>query len=149
MKLKLCSSIIYKNSPEQTPDKMSVNNELIFCYQLSPEQSQSIEPDRGKFIGALVFVGEAAMEVVSATATHRENPLEPDQSLDVILPAGYYFFTQSRGERPLNNDEWLNMAIEQQKDGLWERNKLGDLLYIRYLHEDGMFATQAFRELKE
>jgi hypothetical protein len=37
------------------------------------------------------------------------------------------------------------MAIEQQKDGLWEQLRLGNHLYIRYLFEDGSPVTQVFR----
>jgi hypothetical protein len=37
------------------------------------------------------------------------------------------------------------MAIEQQKDGLWERLKPGNRLYLRILSEDGSPVTQLFR----
>jgi hypothetical protein len=45
----------------------------------------------------------------------------------------------------LNREEWLDMALEQQKDGLWERYKPENRLYVRYLFEDGCPVTQLFR----
>ena len=66
---------------------------------------------------------------------------------EVELPQGSYLFEQFRGQYVLSREEWLKMAIEQQKDGLWERNKLGNRLYVRYLYEDGAFVTQIFREI--
>jgi hypothetical protein len=52
---------------------------------------------------------------------------------------------QKRSNEILNQTDWLDMAIEQQKDGLWERNKLGDLLFVRFLYEDNAVVTQIFR----
>ena len=72
---------------------------------------------------------------------------EKERNDTVLLPQGKYLFTQCRSEAVLSRDEWLDLAIEQQKDGLWERNKLLDLLYIRFLFEDGSFVTQVFRAL--
>jgi hypothetical protein len=43
--------------------------------------------------------------------------------------------------------EWLDMAIEQQKDGLWERHKPESRLYLRFLFEDGRYVTQLLRPL--
>jgi len=54
-----------------------------------------------------------------------------------------YLFAQRRGT--LDRGECIGMAIEQQKDGMWERLWLTDRLYIRYLFEDGNFVTQIFR----
>jgi hypothetical protein len=75
--------------------------------------------------------------------------VDTNDAATVSLPLGKYLFVQCRAETPLNREEWLDMAIEQQKDGLWERHKLGNLLYVRYLYEDGKFVTQVFREIKE
>jgi hypothetical protein len=42
-------------------------------------------------------------------------------------------------------EECLQLAIKQQKDGLWEKHRLESRLYIRRLFEDGSTVTQVFR----
>jgi hypothetical protein len=64
---------------------------------------------------------------------------------EVCLPASLYLFTQKR--KILDRGECIYTAIEQQKDGLWERLRLGNRLYIRYLFEDGSAVTQLFRPI--
>ncbi|MCL2759392.1 MAG: hypothetical protein FWD22_04205 [Treponema sp.] len=110
------------------------NGEFLLCYKLNPMQSRSIEPDLNQFLEELAFFGEKA-----------EADVKIDGQELVKLAAGHYLFTQCRAEKPLNKEEWLDLAIEQQKDGLWERNKLADLLYIRFLFEDEQFVTQILR----
>jgi len=95
--------------------------EEIHCYELNPVHARSIEPDKEQLLGKIVN--------------------------NASLLAGQYLFAQRRCEAHLGQEEWLDMAIEQQKDGLWERNKLGNLLYVRFLYEDGAFVTQVFRTL--
>jgi len=77
----------------------------------------------------------------------------------VSLPAGNYLFMQNRSvNRESGNDretvsssftadEWLELAIEQHKDGLWERNKMQNVLYARFFREDGFLITQVFRPM--
>jgi len=105
--------------------KLSLHTPLtersIFCYELNRLQSQTIEPDPAQLLGQQISEGS--------------------------LPAGIYLFTQKRSGNPLNQEEWLEMAIEQQKDGLWERYKPGNLLYVRFLFEDEANVTQVFRPL--
>ena len=96
-----------------------ITEKSIFCYELDCLNSQTIEPDPNQFLGSLVSEGS--------------------------LPAGTYLFMQKRSENPLNQPEWLEMAIEQHKDGLWERHNPGNLLYVRFLTEDGASVTQVFR----
>jgi len=117
-----------ENSPCQ-PDE-----EILLCCELNPAQSRSIEPQTEHFLERLVFIGQTAKDA--------------QQGETVSLPAGHYLFAQRRCEAHLGQDEWLDMAIEQQKDGLWERNKLKALLYVRFLQEDGAFVTQVFREVE-
>jgi len=105
------------------------------CFEINPAQSRKIEPDLGQFLGNLLFTGQKCGG-------------ETDEE-QVTLPEGRYLFTQRRSDAALNRDEWLDLAIEQQKDGLWERNKLTDLLYIRFLYEDGAFVTQIFRKITD
>jgi len=113
------------------------NEEILLCYELNPAQSRSIEPNRELLLGSLVFAGR------------KTNDFCHFQEGTVELPSGNYLFTQSRGVQisSLNADEWLDMALEQQKDGLWERYKPGNRLFVRFLYEDGSPVTQLFRTL--
>ena len=110
------------------------NEDFLLCYEINSAQSHSIEPDREQFLGSLVFIGQKTVEKPAET-----------QIDTLILPAGNYLFNQCRAGQTLNQDEWLDIAIEQQKDSLWERYKPGNLLYVRFLCEDGAFVTQVFR----
>jgi len=112
--------------------KIQKNEEFILCYDLNPGQASSIEPVQELFLGDLVFLGT-------------NNEEEQKESEQVNLPQGQYIFVQQRSEKALTQVEWLNLAIELQKDGLWERKKLENKLYIRFFIEDGKTVTQVFR----
>ena len=126
--LDIRAPLLYAKVPEISCE----NDEFLLCYELNPLQSRSIEPDRGKLLGSLVFTGQKT---------------SADSKEEVILPAGNYLFSQCRSSKLLNKDEWLDIAVEQQKDGLWERQKLENLLYVRFLFEDGAYVTQIFRPI--
>jgi hypothetical protein len=102
--------------------------EFLFCFELDQEQSQSIEPQPENFLGRLVFSGKN---------------VQNQQQGNLELPAGLYLFAQQRGV--IGRTECIALAIEQQKDGLWEKIKLGTCLFIRFLYEDGSPVTQIFR----
>jgi len=104
--------------------------EFLFCFELDQEQSQSIEPHPENFLGRLVFSGKNVQN-------------QQDKQGNPELPAGLYLFAQRRGV--IGRDECIALAIEQQKDGLWEKIKLGTRLFIRYLYEDGSQVIQLFR----
>jgi len=112
------------------------NEEYLLCYELNLAQSRSIEPDRDLLLEALIFTGKSGDSAGSFAGT--------SGSETVSLPAGNYLFTQRRGAF---SDDWLDMAIEQQKDGLWERYSPEPRLYVRFLYEDGSPVTQLFRAL--
>jgi len=117
------------------------SDEFLLCIKINPGESLSIEPDSGQFLGSLVFIGYKTSENSPVKLCDGASVC----SEGVILPAGSYLFNQCRSAQVLNNNEWLDIAIDQQKDGLWERYKPGNLLYIRFLYEDGAFVTQVFR----
>jgi len=130
LNLELRSPLFYKKLetlPSFVPGR---DDEFLLCYELNPAQAAGIEPDREQLLGPLQFAGQK--EAVTQ---------------EVTLPAGNYLFVQHRGETILDREKWLDMAVEQQKDGLWERNKLGRHLYVRFLFEDGNYVTQVFREV--
>jgi hypothetical protein len=132
MKLNLLQSLNYtKIDGFDTINDIDImkNGEFLICYEVNPKQGCNIEPEKELFLENMMFAGKKSVSSASP----------------VTLPAGYYLFVQSRGDAPLNRDEWLDMAIEQQKDGLWERDKPENYLYIRFLFEDGKYVTQVFR----
>jgi len=144
--LNLCTPLQYIKSVCQDPSQLKYekleNEEILLCYEVNPVQGCSIEPDRDYFLGKLLFIGQKLPESQNGGID------ETEKNNLVLLPQGNYLFTQCRSEAVLNRDEWLDLAIEQQKDGLWERNKLLNLLYIRFLFEDGSFVTQVFRTVE-
>ncbi|MCL2599965.1 MAG: hypothetical protein FWD88_02110 [Treponema sp.] len=102
--------------------------EFVFGFDLDPEQAVRIDPDPGFFPGELVLAGKRR----TGQAGRK-----------VLLPEGLYAFAQER--RELDRGECVAMAIELQKDALWERLRLDSRLYIRFLFEDGSPVTQFFR----
>jgi hypothetical protein len=68
--------------------------------------------------------------------------VHPEGTL-VELPRGNYLFAQVR--ETLSRDEIIDLAIEVQSEGLWQRLELGFKYYLRFLFEDGSPVTQVFR----
>ncbi|MDR1838993.1 MAG: hypothetical protein LBQ93_05335 [Treponema sp.] len=135
IQLDLCAPLFFSKI-EDMPSEIGENDEYLLIYELNPEQSRSIEPVRELFLGPMIFTGRKIDLLLADTAQ------------TFVLPAGKYLFTQCRSKRNiLQPDEWFDMAIEQQKDGLWERHKLESRLYVRFLFEDGEFVSQLFRGL--
>jgi len=132
VRLDLRAPLLYTETPEigafGFPQSVESTQEFLFCFDLDQEQSQSIEPDPEKFLEGFVFSGKNVQN-------QNKGNLE--------LPAGLYLFAQLRGV--IGREECIALAIEQQKDGLWEKTKLGNRLFIRYLYEDGGPVTQIFR----
>jgi len=149
MKLDLCAPLVYvkiDNIQENKINKelVSQNEEILICYAINSRESSMIEPDKEKFLDKLLFIGRKTPGSIPNEQNFSSNISE---FVITALPAGKYLFNQYRAAEPLNQKEWLDMAIEQQKDGLWERYKLENMLYIRFLFEDGAFVTQVFRPL--
>jgi hypothetical protein len=121
--------------------------ERLFCFTVDAVQGRSIEPDPARFLGPLLAAGRSAAESADRSAEgSADGSAEPAGGLE--LPAGSYLFAQQRealGQEALGREALVDMAMELQKDGLWERLKLGDRLYLRYLFEDGKRVTQVFR----
>ena len=136
--LDLRSPLVYAQTQTSLPDnleKYTGQEELLFCFELDPVQSSALEPERGHLLAVLVFAGCG----------------EDDNGEETVsLPAGTYLFAQRR--QALGKDEWLEIALEQQKGCL--KNKLQKQyepqpkLYVRYLFEDGSPVTQLFRPVK-
>lgn len=154
MKLRLCAPLIYLKIDNKNDDIckiLSKYEEYLLCFELNPLQSRNIEPDQRQFLGSQVFTGrkiEGENLVQDENFISYETNKNFDNSEIAVLPQGLYLLVQRRSVQTLGRAEWLDMAIEQQKDGLWERNKLKALLYVRFLQEDGAFVTQVFREVE-
>jgi hypothetical protein len=136
MNLELITPLVYFQTENISLD-ISENDELLLCFELNLNQSRSIEPDIEQFLGPILYMGikNAKLDFLNVKK--------------VLLPAGKYLFVQCRSnEGILCQEEWLNLAIEQQKDSLWERHKPGNKLYVRHLFEDENFVTQLFRTLE-
>ena len=110
--------------------------EALFCFEINREQGERIDPDPEHFLGKLVFSG-------TAVSCQKDQLGAAPANTGVSLPAGLYLFIQER--RVLEHGDCINAAIEQQKDGLWERLSLENRLYIRCLFEDSCPVTQLFR----
>jgi len=132
VRLDLRAPLLYTETPGLSafdcPPLSEETSEFLFCFELDQEQSQSIEPQPENFFGRLVFSGKN---------------VQNQNKGDLELPAGLYLFAQQRGV--IGREECIALAIEQQKDGLWEKIKLGNRLFLRYLYEDGSPVTQIFR----
>ena len=147
VRLDLRAPLFYAEIPARSAwlqnalEKFDHGEELLVCFALDPGQGRSIEPDREKLLHSSAMDGSAMEAIIFAGRGTAEDAGEGT----VTLPAGMYLFTQKR--EALSKDEWLAMAIEQQKDGLWERLKLENRLFVRYLFEDDRPVTQIFRPL--
>ena len=132
IRLDLRAPLLYTETPDLDAFGCGAeaDTEFLFCFELDQEQSQSIEPNPEFFLRRLVFSGRNVQN-------QNKGNLE--------LPAGLYLFAQQRGI--IGRTECIALAIEQQKDGLWEKIKLGDRLFIRLLYEDGSPVIQLFRAL--
>jgi len=93
------------------------DGEKLYCFQLNENECYNFEPDKEGLLGSLFFPTE--------------------------LLAGNYLFAQKR--EVLSREEILDMAVEIQAEGLWQRLKPGKILYLRYLFEDSKTVTQLYR----
>ncbi|GHT57341.1 hypothetical protein FACS1894109_09150 [Spirochaetia bacterium] len=142
IRLELRSPLFYQAEAALVPFQYETGEgELLFCFDLDPVQGRSIEPEATALLGPLVFAGRATALPTALPSGSPENRSGEAGRLE--LPAGNYLFAQER--RTLNKQEFIEMAVEVQKDGLWERLAPAGRLYLRYLFEDGQTVTQVFR----
>jgi hypothetical protein len=131
-RLELLAPLSYTPVPELKPFQPGIEariqrgEELLFCFVLNDAQGQSIEPEGAILLESLATAGAAG---------------PPGGGME--LPRGRYLFAQERSF--LDREAVLCMAVEMQKDGLWERLCLENRLYLRYLGEEGQAVTQLFR----
>jgi hypothetical protein len=147
LKLDLRAPLFYIRDDSLDPFGPSpFTGEYLFCFTLTAEQGFRIDPGDvpwdipkgdspgGTYLGSLIDRGK------------RDPSPEKGSSASCRsfeLPQGKYLFAQVR-ER-LNRKDSIAMAMEIQKEGLWERLVLDSRLYLRYLFEDQSPVTQVFR----
>lgn len=142
IKLELLSPLYYRGDPRLDPfGAKAPEAEQLFCFALDPIQAQSIEPDPRLFLGDVLLRSYAD----PGPATEGADSGETGRGERVVLPAGKYLFAQVR--RILDREALVDMAIEVQKDGLWEGFSPDSRLYLRYLYEDQGPVTQVLRPL--
>ena len=134
VRLNLISPLYY--APEKDSDPFGYKEgggEKLFCFELDKAQAREFEPDKTKILGNPVFSGKAA------DGASGESRME--------FPPGNYLFAQKR--EILSRKDIIDMAVEIQQEGLWQRLLFGEKLYLRYLFEDGCSVTQLFRPYTE
>ncbi|MDR1863121.1 MAG: hypothetical protein LBQ67_04280 [Treponema sp.] len=135
IRLNLVSPLYYVRDEGADPfSYREGKGEMVFHFELEPNQCRSIEPDEGALLGALIAGGRAADKAASPEAA-------------LVLPGGNYLFSQVR--EILSRRDIAGLAAEVQKEGLWQRLRPGKELYLRYLFEDGLGVTQVFRPYTE
>jgi hypothetical protein len=150
LRLNLRAPLFYRENTALVPfPKDVIEGEQLFCFGLEHSISRSIEPSPAAYLGPLLFGGTSAADCALQAAGPAANGAEtgretPDRPLE--LPAGDYLFAQERN--PLGREAFIALAIEVQKEGLWEREEPEDRLYLRYVFEDGRTVTQVFRPYK-
>jgi len=146
-RLKLFSPLFYVPCPDSDPfgyrgisNGLREDDEKIFCFKLDETQAMEFEPDKTIFLGTLIFCGRNITDTVTDTvAGVGEARWE--------LPPGDYLFSQKR--EILSRSDIIDMAVEIQQEGLWQKLQPGEKLYLRYLFEDGRDVTQLFRPYTE
>jgi len=118
--------------------------EKVFCFKLDEAEYLAFEPDQAKLLGtlpeSLVFGGISSAGEEGAAAGKEKTA---GKTTAAEIPKGNYLFAQKR--KILSKEEIIEMAVEIQMEGLWQRHKPGRFLYLRYLFEDGSWVTQLYR----
>ena len=130
IRLKLLSPLFYVPDESIAPGFGREDEERLFCFELEDPLAQEFQPDKNRFPGALVFAGKAAA------------PEAPGESIFELTP-GDYIFSQVR--EILSIEEIVELAVEVQDEGLWQRLKLAKRFYVRCLLEENRGVTQIWR----
>jgi hypothetical protein len=126
LQLELCSPLFYSADEALIPFSGG-DGECIFCFEAGGETE--IDPEPENYLGKPFFSGRSAESM----------PLKGGFE----LPRGHYFFAQVR--EALKCEECIRMAIEVQREILWQRFVPEKKLYVRCLFEDGKPVTQVWR----
>jgi hypothetical protein len=136
-RLQLAAPLFYTSIPLYGDYDSGCNTEILMRREIAASQAWNIEPLTEKG-----YLEEYAVRGI-AENPHAKSPVDLEKSF--VLPAGDYWFTQTR--EALDDEGFLELAIELQKEGLWQRVPLGTTLYLRTLREHGFPVSQIFRPL--
>jgi hypothetical protein len=145
LNLDLRAPLVYRAATEAQPfSGETLCGEGIFHFAINPQQYLSIEPEEETYLDELIGRGiladgtdpEASSDSLQTGNTAAET---------LVLPAGPYLFAQTKGI--LRREDFVVMAVEVQKEGLWRDLVLDSTLYLRYLCEEGRPVTQIFRPI--
>jgi hypothetical protein len=128
--LNLGAALYYRRDEKLRPFAWEpAQGEALFHFALNRGEGQNIEVQGDALLGEVLAAGMAASSA----------------GLGPELPTGRYLFTQVR--EIASRERILDMAAEQQREGLWQGLIMEDRLYLRYLYEDEKPVTQIFRPL--
>ena len=145
-RLRLAAPLFYTLLPGNGDCDPGGNAELLIRREIAASQAWSIEPLTGKD-----YLEEHAVRGTAENPHTQRSPVieqekqenQEKQERSLVLPAGDYWFTQTR--EILNDEGFLELAAELQKEGLWQRVPLGATVYFRTLREHGFQVSQIFR----
>ncbi|MDR2517221.1 MAG: hypothetical protein LBC88_07565 [Spirochaetaceae bacterium] len=143
-RLNLVQPLRYRRDDTLTPFDSGIREasragwEMMFSLIIDSARGQDFQAAPG---------GRYFAAILNAGKIHSRTPDDPETGAaeTVDLPAGPYFFAQMR-EIP-GEETIVLMALELQKEGLWQRLVMENRVYLRYLYEDGRAVTQLFRPL--
>ena len=130
IRLNLLSPLFYLPQEPMVLGFRREDEEKLLCFELEEAVAQEFLPDKTHFPGSLVFAGKVTSPSV---------PGEPVME----LTQGAYIFSQIK--EILEMDEIVELAVEVQNEGLWQRLKLARRFFVRYLFEEGRGVTQIWR----
>jgi len=142
--LTLLSPLYYTEAKSDPFNYREGYGEKLYCFLLNENEYSSFEPDKKALLERLVFSADAITGASGkAGETSKAMPQAAPQAAPQAMPAGNYLFAQKR--EVLSREEIIDMAVEIQAEGLWQRLKPGKTLYLRYLFEDSRPVTQLYR----
>jgi hypothetical protein len=140
LKLHLAAPLFYRKEPGIRPFVSAPpGGEILIRFEIAPSQVLAFEPDGAEYLARLDSAGilEPAGEAELPGPGGAEGYLE--------LPRGDYFFAQAW--EALDREAFIALAVEVQKEALWQRLVPDSPVYLRYLHEENRPVTQVFRPL--
>ncbi|MDR1420088.1 MAG: hypothetical protein LBI86_06930 [Treponema sp.] len=117
--------------PSRAEDN-GAQGEYIFHFEIEEKRGNVIDPNPAGYLECPVFSGRR-------TESRETVPGRPG----LELSEGVYFFAQAR--EALDREECTLMAIEVQRELLWQRLPPRKDLFIRRLFEHGKHVTQIWR----
>jgi hypothetical protein len=151
LRLELRSPLFYREDKGLVPftdgdygNETAGAGELLFCFEIEGKTGEAIDPDTASYLGPPVFSGR--LPDTDRKSGGAKSGGAAGASGLFELAAGTYFFAQAR--EVLGREECTLMAVEVQREILWQRLQPVNRLYIRRLFEDGKPVTQAWRTFR-